>query len=158
MGEDITSYMTELDIENNFFISDSIANIANEVLDVEVLKAFEKIKSDYDSDFVVELIDLYLQGTPQRIQAIRKAAGEKQWIALKHNAHTLKGSSSTLGVPTVAKACEELENVTSSTSNEVVQSLVQTLESQVLQAREALIAERNRRLQPRTAFHQSGLF
>ncbi len=82
------------------------ASITNEVLDVEVLKAFEKIKSDDGSDFVVELIDLYLHGAPQRIQAIRKVVGEKQWIALKHTAHTLKGSSSTLGVRTVAKVCE----------------------------------------------------
>jgi HPt (histidine-containing phosphotransfer) domain-containing protein len=149
MGEDITSYMAELDIENNFFISDSIASITNEVLDVEVLKAFETIKSDDGLDFVIELIDLYLHGTPQRIQAIRKAVAEKEWIALKNATHTLKGSSSTLGVRTVAKVCEELENVTPSTSNEVVQDLLQKLESQLLRAREVLIAERNRRLQPR---------
>src|SRR4051794_40942175 len=112
MGEGHNVLMTELDIEHNFFISDSIPNIRNEVLDVNLLKAFEKIKSDDGSDLVVELIDLYLEGTRRRVQAIREAVRDKQWIALKRSAHTLKGSSSTLGVRMVAKVCEELESIT----------------------------------------------
>jgi len=146
MGEDITSYMTELDIENNFFISDSIANITNEVLDVEVLKAFEKIKSDDGSDFVVELIDLYLHGTPQRIQAIRKAALEKEWVVLKLTAHTIKGSSSTLGLHRIAQVCQELE-ATSLSSSDVLDGLVKALRTRFVEARGALIVERERRLQ-----------
>ena len=138
--------MSNPDIENNPFLLPSIASVANEVLDVEVLKAFEKVKSDDGSDIVVELIDLYLRGTGRWILAIRKAVAEKEWIALKHTSHTLKGSSSTLGVRTVAKVCEELENVTSSTSTGVVEGLVQTLESGLCEACEALLAERNTRL------------
>ena len=121
------------------------AGITNEVLDVEVLKAFEKIKSDDGSDFVVELIDLYLHGTPQRIQAIREAALEKEWVVLRLTAHTLKGSSSTLGLHRVAQVCEELE-ATSLSFSDVVDGLAQALESRFVEAREALIAERKRRL------------
>ena len=122
------------------------AGITDDVLDFETLKAFEKIKSEDSSDFVIELIDLYLKGTPQRIQAIRKAASEKEWIVLKHTAHTLKGSSSTLGLHRIAQACKELE-ATSLSSSDVVDGLVQALESRFVEAREALIAARNRRLE-----------
>ena len=122
------------------------AGITNEVLDVEVLKALEKIKSDDGSDFVVELIDLYLRGTPQRIQAIREAALEKEWVVLKLTAHTLKGSNSTLGLHRVAQVCEELE-ATSLSFSDVVDGLAQTLESRFVEAREALIAELKRRLE-----------
>ena len=122
------------------------AGITNDVLDFETLKAFEKVKSEDGSDFVIELIDLYLKGTPQRIQAIGEAASEKEWIVLKHTAHTLKGSSSTLGLHRIAQVCKELE-ATSLSSGDVVDGLVQALESRFVEAREALIAERRRRLE-----------
>jgi len=122
------------------------ASITNDVLDVETLKAFEKIKSEDGSDFVIELIDLYLKGTPQRIQAIREAAFEKEWVVLKRIAHTIKGSSSTIGLRRIAQVCEELE-ATSLTSGDVADNLVQALESRFIEAREALIAQRERRFQ-----------
>jgi len=126
-------------------LTTATASITNDVLDVETLKAFEKVKSEDGSDFVIELIDLYLEGTPQRIQAIREAAFEKEWVLLKRTAHTIKGSSSTLGLHRVAQVCQELE-VTSLSSNDAIDGLVQALESRFAEAREALIAERKRRL------------
>jgi HPt (histidine-containing phosphotransfer) domain-containing protein len=127
-------------------LTTATATITNDVLDVETLKAFEKVKSEDGSDFVIELIDLYLEGTPQRIQAIREAAFEKEWVLLKRTAHTIKGSSSTLGLHRVAQVCQELE-VTSLSSNDAIDGLVQALESRFAEAREALIAERKRRLE-----------
>ena len=138
--------VASLSNERNGPLATATAGITNEVLDVETLKAFEKIKSDDGSDFVIELIDLYLEGTPQRIQAIRKAAFEKEWAVLKYTAHTLKGSSSTLGLHRVAQVCQELE-ATSLSSRDVVGGLVQALESRFVEAREALTAERQRRLE-----------
>ncbi|HYR75904.1 MAG TPA: Hpt domain-containing protein [Pyrinomonadaceae bacterium] len=126
-------------------LTTATASITNDVLDVETLKAFEKVKSEDGSDFVIELIDLYLEGTPQRIQAIREAAFEKEWVLLKRTAHTIKGSSSTLGLHRVAQVCQELEVTLS--SNDAIDGLVQALESRFAEAREALIAERKRRLQ-----------
>ena len=122
------------------------AGITNDVLDFETLKAFEKVKSEDGSDFVIELIDLYLKGAPQRIQAIREAASEKEWIVLEHTAHTLKGSSSTLGLHRIAQVCKELE-ATSLSSGDVADGLVHALESRFVEGREALIAERRRRLE-----------
>jgi len=126
-------------------LTTATASITNDVLDVETLKAFEKVKSEDGSDFVIELIDLYLEGTPQRIQAIREAAFEKEWVLLKRTAHTIKGSSGTLGLHRVAQVCQELEVTLS--SNDAIDGLVQALESRFAEAREALIAERKRRLQ-----------
>ena len=132
--------------ERNRHLVTAPAGITNGVLDFETLKAFEKVKSEHGSDFVIELIDLYLKGTPQRIQAIGEAASEKEWIMLKHTAHTLKGSSSTLGLHRIAQVCKKLE-ATSLSSVDVVDGLVQALESRFVEAREALMAERRRRLE-----------
>src|SRR5260221_14550233 len=97
--DQIRSVMTE---RNAFRLAPRGSN-TDEALDIEVLTAWEKVKTDDGSNLVVDLIELYLQSTPPRILAIRNAAAEKEWIALKHTAHTLKGSSSTLGLPQGAK-------------------------------------------------------
>lgn len=118
---------------------------ANDLLDFEVLKAFEKVKSDDGSDILIELIDLYLQGTSQRIIAMRKAAHEGEWILLTRMAHTLKGSSSTLGLRQIAKICQDLEDASLSTSG-AVHALMSLLESRFLEAKPVLLEERDRRL------------
>jgi HPt (histidine-containing phosphotransfer) domain-containing protein len=133
-------------INPNASLAGSTSAITNRVLDREVLKAFEKVKSDDGSDILIELIDLYLQATSERITAMRDAADERDWDLLKRNAHTLKGSSSTIGLRRIAQVCEELE-ATSFTSGDVVDTFVQALESRFIEAREALIAERERLLE-----------
>jgi len=138
--------VASLSNERNSRLAKETGSITKDVLDVETLRAFEKIKSEDGSDFVIELIDLFLEGTPQRIQAIREAAFEKEWGLLKHIAHTIKGSSSTLGLHRVAQVCRELE-ATSLSSSDAVGGLVRALESRFVEAREALMAERKRRLQ-----------
>lgn len=117
----------------------------SDVLDFEVLRAFDRIKSDDGSDILIELIDLYLQGTSRRIKEMRRAAGECDWALLKRTAHTLKGSSSTLGLRQIAKTCQALETASSIHTREAAAS-INLLESQLLKACSFLVAERNRRL------------
>ena len=119
----------------------------NTTLDKEALNAFDMVASPDSPDLVIELIDLYLKSSLQRIMTISKAAAEKQWSLLKQEAHTLKGSSSTLGVRDVAQMCLELEKACSCHPPEGVDALVQLLEYKFAKARQALTAERQRRLQ-----------
>ncbi len=126
----------------------------NEILDLEQLSAFERVKSDDGGNIVIELIDLYLQATPQRILTIRKAAVEKQWILLQRTTHTVKGSSSTLGLRQLTKACEMLEDASSSAFSNIVEDLVEMVESEFAHAQQALFAERNRRLPTEISFGQ----
>ncbi|HEY3103617.1 MAG TPA: Hpt domain-containing protein [Pyrinomonadaceae bacterium] len=142
----LVEQVARLSNERNGRLAKATGSITNDILDVATLRAFEKVESEDGSDFVIELIDLYLETTPPRIQAIRKAAFEKEWAVLKHIAHTIKGSSSTLGLHRVAQVCQELE-ATSLSSSDVVGGLVKALESRFVEAREALMAERKRRLQ-----------
>lgn len=121
------------------------ASLASDILDFDVLKAFEKVKSDDGSDILIELIDLYLNSTAQRIKEIRTAAEGEEWCVIKRLAHTLKGSSSTLGLRGVAKACQQLEDI-SSTSDPIANKLLETLDSRFAEARKALIAEHRRRM------------
>ncbi len=135
-----------LDNESSRLLTASAADTTDQVLDLELLNNFEKVKSDDGSDMVIELIDLYLDITPQRIQAIGKAAAEKEWLSVKWTAHTIKGGSSTLGLHFLAEVCQELEDASSSSSGDTVDHLLQILANEFSNARRALMAERNRRL------------
>ena len=136
----------------NASLSCSTSAVTNRVLDLEVLKAFEKVKSDDGSDILIELIDLYLQATSERISAMRDAADERDWDLLKRNAHALKGSSSTIGLRQIAKTCQDLEEVSSSSTDDV-NTFISVLNSRFLEAKPMLIAERNRRLSQSIADH-----
>jgi hypothetical protein len=91
-----------------------------DVLDFELLSAFERITSDDGSDVVIELIDLYLQGTSQRIVTMLNAANDEEWALLKRAAHTLKD-----GAPGTTRTCDPL------------------IRSQVLYPAELRVRERN---------------
>jgi HPt (histidine-containing phosphotransfer) domain-containing protein len=119
--------------------------IASDTLDMEVLNAFEQLQSGDGSDLIIELIDLYLQDSPERILAIRKASAAADWLLLKRAAHNLKGSSSTLGVRHVAEICEKLEENSGADSADKIEALIQLLEYKFGKARQALTAEHQRR-------------
>ena len=121
--------------------------IPSDALDMEALDAFEQLQSDDGSDLIIELIDLYLQDAPQQILAIGKASASAGWVQLKRAAHNLKGSSSTLGVRHVAEICEKLEvGSCGADPSDGVEALIQLLEYKFAKARQALAAERQRRL------------
>jgi HPt (histidine-containing phosphotransfer) domain-containing protein len=120
--------------------------ITDDRLDLELLNAFEALQSDDSCDLIIELIDLYIQDAAQQILAIRKATAAREWAAVKRAAHNLKGSSSTLGVRHMAEICEKLEGAACPDSSEGVEALVQLLDYKFDKARQALKAERQRRL------------
>ena|ERR1044072_84053 len=115
------------------------------ILDVGVLSAFDKVKSDDGSNLVIALIDLYLKAAADRIQQIRVAGKEEDLVSLRKTAHTFKGSSSTLGLQRMARACEELERL--ETHSPRTTKLIESMQRRFVEAREALLTERNRRLE-----------
>lgn len=118
--------------------------LTTDMLDFEVLKTFEKVKSDDGSDVVIELIDLYLRSGSQCIITMLKAAHEGEWALLKREAHTLKGSSSTLGLCQIAKICQDLEDASLGHGGDIP-TLMSLLESKFVEVKPVLIQERNRR-------------
>ena len=124
-----------------------VVGTAGDAVDMEVLNAFEELQEDHESDLIVELIDLYLTDAPQRLLAIREAAFANEWLLLKRAAHNLKGSSANLGIRQVAETCRKLEGTDYELSTESVEKLLQQLDHEFARASEALLTERQRRLQ-----------
>ena len=136
--------ISEITNVQNVSAPHSTRSLPIDMLDFEVLKTFEKVKSDDGSDVVIELIDLYLQSGSQRIITILNAAKEGEWALLKRAAHTLKGSSSTLGLRQIATICQDLEDASSRPGSDV-HTLMSLLESKFVDVKPVLLQERDRR-------------
>ena len=121
------------------------AGAAIRVIDPAVLASLDEAWEEGEPDLVVELIDLYLGDAPQWVEAMRTAAAGDDATVLKRAAHTLKGSSGSLGISRVAEVCIMLE-LNCSGSAARVDELLQLMDREFDAARAALAAERKRRV------------
>jgi HPt (histidine-containing phosphotransfer) domain-containing protein len=117
-----------------------------DAVDMAVLAAFSELQEDGEPDLIVELIDLFLQEAPLRLEAIQRAVAERDGLSLKRAAHSLKGSSGTLGVRPLAALCEKLERLADETFPPDASVWVRRLEEEFVRAQKALTSEHVRRL------------
>lgn len=122
------------------------ARVVKGAIDPAVIASLDEAWEEGDADLVVELIDLYVGDAPQWVEAMRAAAAGDDATVLKRAAHTLKGSSGSLGVRQVAETCSLLEQLNDSDSAARVEELLQQLDREFATARAALAAERMRRV------------
>ena len=71
----------------------------------------QELEQETDSEFVIELIDIYMNETPKQIQAIATALTTQAFAQLMIAAHTLKGSSLNLGARQLGALCLKLEEL-----------------------------------------------
>jgi HPt (histidine-containing phosphotransfer) domain-containing protein len=71
----------------------------------------QELVQETDFEFVIELIDIYLNETPTQIQIMAKALAAHDHHMLTIAAHTLKGSSLNLGAKQLGGACFKLEEL-----------------------------------------------
>jgi HPt (histidine-containing phosphotransfer) domain-containing protein len=86
------------------------ADAGRPVLDVAQLRD----RLGDDDELVADVIRLYLDDYPQRLDAMAGAIAERDFPRLRAEAHTLKGSASSLAGGRVAGAARELEAVAES--------------------------------------------
>ena len=121
------------------------ASAVTHAIDPAILASLDEAWEEGEPDLVVELIDLYLGDAPQWVEAMRTAAAGDDATVLKRAAHTLKGSSGSLGISRVAEVCRMLE-LSCSGSAARVDELLQLMDREFDTARAALAAERKRRV------------
>jgi HPt (histidine-containing phosphotransfer) domain-containing protein len=76
-----------------------------------LLSRLQELVEETDFEFVIELIDIYLNEAPKQIQAIAAALTARACPALMIIAHTLKGSSLNLGARQLGALCLKLEEL-----------------------------------------------
>ncbi len=80
-------------------------------LDDKVLANLRFLQQEGEPDYLGELIDLYLAQAPELLTAIHRAIQNGDAAALRKAAHTLKGSSASLGATQLAEGLKELEYI-----------------------------------------------
>jgi HPt (histidine-containing phosphotransfer) domain-containing protein len=75
------------------------------------LQAWETMKSMTDSVFLVELIDVYLNDSPQLIEQMRLGLASGDVETVRRAAHSLKSNSASFGANRLANAARELEMI-----------------------------------------------
>ena len=93
------------------------------------------------NDFVIKLIGDYLTESAKCMTALRDAVVQGDALALKTAAHSLKGSSSTMGAKRMAALCDELETLARSTILGGAPALVVALDDEFVRVEAALQIE-----------------
>jgi histidine phosphotransfer protein HptB len=70
---------------------------------------FEALKQTTGADFVVELVDTFLQEAPAMLDELRRALAAQDADKFRRAAHSLKSNSNTFGALTLGAMARELE-------------------------------------------------
>jgi PAS domain S-box-containing protein len=84
---------------------------ARPTLDASVLEELRSLQEPGGPDLFAELVQLYLNDLPDRMDGIRGAIESHDSAVLRREAHRLKGSSQQMGAARLAALCLELENL-----------------------------------------------
>ena len=90
------------------------------------------------SSLVAELVGLFVDDVPPRLDLIRNAVRSEDPEALQRPAHSLKGSASTLGAEGMAELCRQLEALGKTGDWPRAASVVASLETEFERVKRAL--------------------
>ncbi|MBD2340500.1 response regulator [Calothrix sp. FACHB-156] len=99
-----------------------------EAIDRSILQELQSLGGNEGDRLVAELIEVYLEDTPTRIQTMKDALIEKERPKLQKAAHALRSPSVSIGAVNLGKICETLEEAAKEQSWEQLSELVNQLE------------------------------
>ena len=118
-----------------------VASVASDELPTLNPRALDVYRIPEDPGALGELIAMFLEDIPRRVQAIRAATTTPDLEALKVAAHTLKGSAGNLGGRRLASLCAELEKLAKCGDWESIRSRVTDIEAEAAKLQAALANE-----------------
>jgi HPt (histidine-containing phosphotransfer) domain-containing protein len=118
----------------------------SECVDLMTLRGYESVQASDEPDLVVELIDIYLEVTGEQLATIDEAIHDQDRELLLKIAHSLKGSSGSIGATRMSSFSSSLELLETQDFFGEAQRLSQSLREEFGCVAEVLKAERQRRL------------
>jgi CheY-like chemotaxis protein/HPt (histidine-containing phosphotransfer) domain-containing protein len=115
----------------------------DETLDRSVIAQFRQGTTDGVPEFMLGLIDQFIEEAASQVELLRDAGQRRDVAALRATAHSLKGSSMTMGAKRLAAICSQMEDHASRQSGgAVTAALIAQLDHEFVKVRTALEAER----------------
>ena len=109
-----------------------------DIVNPEVIEELLSLSEDGDPELLVDLIGMFLEDAPQKLDAIEKALTTRDYDGVERAAHSLKGSAGNLGASLVQADCETLQNAGRLREQTVVEATLPELRSHVHEATTAL--------------------
>ncbi|MFS8069493.1 MAG: response regulator, partial [Byssovorax sp.] len=110
------------------------------------IAALEKLRAmrQGDSDLVLEVIDLFLQETPDRLTALRDGLARGDFPLIARVAHTIRGSAGHIGAKALTALCARVEDKARQGTPFNSAFALSSIEEELERVREALVAEAER--------------
>lgn len=108
-------------------------------IDPSALQRIRRV--DGSSEFLAELIGLFRQTSPERMEKMQKAVSQRDGALLAREAHSLKSSSANLGASRMSEVCETLDEMGRKQSFERASQALSELRASYEEARQALELE-----------------
>lgn len=113
-------------------------------IDLTVIETLQQVQVPGEPNLLVELIDLFVSEAPTKLDNLRTALQQKDYVQVRRVAHNLKGGSGSLGANPMMKVCAEIEQKCKNNSLENLDSLLVQLEMEFMRAEYVLIKERDK--------------
>ncbi|MBI5773106.1 MAG: PAS domain S-box protein [Verrucomicrobia bacterium] len=115
-----------------------------EGIDPAVVAGLRELREEGQPDPVAELVDLFLEDAPERLEQLESALAARSAPNLAAAAHTLKGSANNLGLRKLAVLCGKLEAQSKAGSLAGAEALVEQARAEFSAAARWLAAEKGR--------------
>jgi HPt (histidine-containing phosphotransfer) domain-containing protein len=80
-------------------------------IDKAALETYKDVMGDEYEDFVIEIIDTFLESSPETIAELQSAFDQNDSATLRRAAHSLKSNGKTFGAAEFSKLAFELEEI-----------------------------------------------
>lgn len=108
----------------------SSSGLNNPMLDQKALNKIRDLHPDGSPEVLVKIITIFLETSPELIQAIKQAFVQDDRDRMKIIAHGLKSSSANLGAETLAAVCKQLEIEAIEADRDVLSGLLAKIETE----------------------------
>jgi two-component system, sensor histidine kinase and response regulator len=112
-------------------------------VDHKMLSQLSELQKESGKNFLLELIDLFKNGSEQQIELMREAISNYDQPKLLQAANHLKGSCVSIGAKHMAQICAVINTACAVKSPEDLSALVSKLEVELVRVIEALETQRN---------------
>jgi signal transduction histidine kinase/DNA-binding response OmpR family regulator len=122
--KELRRWSGENPVEDPMETNDEDTAFPQKVLDMDVIQSLRELGGADDPGLVAELIDLFLQDAPARMDEVDEGLAAGDFQLLERAAHTLKSSSANIGALGLSGICFEIEKKARESCSEGLEPLV----------------------------------
>jgi len=118
--------------------------ITGATIDPSAIDVLRQLRRPGKPDPVIELIDMFMRDTPERLDKLRTAVAQYNAEELAAVAHNLRGCASSIGATLLANLCQKLEENAERRALQISAPLIREIESEFDRVCRALALEKTK--------------